>query len=108
MESELKPRSSPAGSTNNEGATKPPYLPSPCLTAPYTKRFDPELYSGLSYRRAVSRPSTCFCLWPDAILSQAVVILTREDAEISAGAMVADVPSAGMTLYQTDFAFLPV
>jgi hypothetical protein len=31
-----------------------------------------------------------------------------EDAEISAGVMAASVPSAGMILYQTDFAFLPV
>jgi hypothetical protein len=30
------------------------------------------------------------------------------NAEISAGAMAAAVPSAGMPLYQTDFAFLPV
>jgi hypothetical protein len=34
--------------------------------------------------------------------------MTREKAEISAGAMAANVPSAGITLYQTDFAFLPV
>jgi hypothetical protein len=34
--------------------------------------------------------------------------MTREEAEISAGAMAANVPSAGMTLYQTDLAFLPV
>jgi hypothetical protein len=31
-----------------------------------------------------------------------------KDAEISAGVTAAGVPSAGITPYQTDFAFLPV
>jgi hypothetical protein len=38
-----------------------------------------------------------------------IICLWRgRDAEISAGVMAASVPSAGMILHQTDFAFLPV
>jgi hypothetical protein len=42
------------------------------------------------------------------VQSFASCLCRGRDAEISAGAMAASVPSAGMRLYQTDFAFLPV
>src|SRR5262249_59596808 len=49
---------------------------------------------------------SCFCC--GGVQSFASCLCRGRDAEISAGAMAASVPSAGMGLYQTDFAFFPV
>ena len=51
-------------------------------------------------------PHTCLCC--RRVQSFASCLCRGRDAEISAGVMAASVPSAGMVLHQTDFAFLPV
>jgi hypothetical protein len=76
---------------------------------------EPIVPLGLDLRRPFlsELPRRSLCTWgrllllrPNAIFCE--LSLGGKDAEISAGVMAASVPSAGMILHQTDFAFLPV